>query len=83
MVRSNSIFLPLNWTFRSGGYINFDLFEEDKDIATPLLALTINVITVDEETIRRVCPNAYPCSSNFELNNWSIVEILVLHKSSK
>ena len=54
MVGSNLIFPPLNWTFRSGGYINSSLFGEDNDIVAPLLALTINVITEDEEMIRSV-----------------------------
>ena len=83
MVRSNLVFPPLNWTFRSRGYINSSLFREDNDIVAPFLVLTINVITKDEEMIRSVCPTVYPCSPNFELNNWSIVEIPVVHKSSK
>ena len=83
MVRSNSIFPPLNWTFRSRGYINSNLSEEDKDIATPLLALTINVIIEDEEMIESTGLTVYPCSLDFELNNWSIVEVPVVHKSSK
>ena len=83
MVRSNLVFPPLNWTFRSRGYINSDLSREDKDIATPLLALTINVITRDEEMVRSVHLTIYPCSPNFELNNWSIAKIPVIYKLSK
>ena len=69
MVRSNLVFPPLNWTFRLGDYINSDLSGEDKDIATPLLALTINVITGDEEMVRSARPIVYPSSPDFELNN--------------
>ena len=83
MVRSNSIFPSLNWTFRSGGSINSDLSREDKDIATPLLALTINVIIEDEEMIESTRLTVYPCSLDFELNNWSIMVIPSVHKSSK
>ena len=82
-VRSNLIFLPLDWTFRSGGYINFDLSEKDQNLVAHLLALTINEIKEDEKTIENTCPIVYPCLSDFELNNWSIVEILIVHKSSE
>ena len=56
---------------------------EDKDIATPFRTLTINVITEEEEMDKIVCPTVYPCPPDFELNNWSITEVLVVHKSSK
>ena len=69
MVRSNLVFPPLNWTFRSGGYINSDMSGEDKDIATPFRTLTINVITKEEEMDKTACPTVYPCSPDFELNN--------------
>ena len=80
MVGSNLIFPPLNWTFRSGGYINSSLFGEDEDIVTPLLALTINVIVEEEETVENACPTMYPCPPDFELNNWSILEIPIVYK---
>ena len=83
MVKPNLVFPPLNWIFRSGGYINSNLSEEDEDIATPLLTLTINVITEEEEMVESVHPTVYPCPPSFELNKWSIVEIHVVHKSSK
>ena len=83
MVRANLIFPPLNWTFRSRGYFNSDLPGEDENLATPLLALTINAITKDDEMVKSVYSTVYPCSPDFELNNWSIVEIPVVHKSSK
>ena len=69
MVRSNLAFPPLNWTFRLGGYINSNLSGEDKDITTPLLALTNNVTTEDEEMVKSSHPTVYPCSPDFELNN--------------
>ena len=83
MVKYNLIFPPLNWTFRSGDYINSDLPGEDENLATPLLALTINAITEDVKMVRSVHSTVYPCSPDFELNNWSIMEIHVVHKSSK
>ena len=69
IVRSNLVFLPLDWTFKIGSYINSNQSEEDENILTPLLALTINVITKDEEMVRS--PTVYPCSLNFGLNNLS------------
>ena len=69
IVSSNLVFPPLDWTFRSGGYINSNQFGEDGNLATPLHALTINVITKDEEIVRIARPTVYPCSSDFELNN--------------
>ena len=83
MVRSNLSFPPLNWTFKSGGYVNSELSRKDENLATPLFALTINVITKDKEIVRFAHPTMHPCSSDFELNNWSIVGIPVIHKSSK
>ena len=78
MVRSNLAFPPLNWTFRSRAYINSTMCGEDKDMVTPLLTLTINVITKKEEIVQNVCPTVYLCPSDFELSNWSIVEILIV-----
>ena len=83
MARSYFAFPSLNWTFRSGGYINASLFGEDEDVIMPLHALTISVCTKDEEIVEIVCLAVYPCSPDFELNNWSIVEIPIAHKLSK
>ena len=83
MVKSNLVFPPLDWTFRLWGYINSSLSREDEDIVTPLLTLTINVITEKEEMVKSVCLTVYPCPPSFDLNNCSIVEIHVVHKSSK
>ena len=69
MVRSNLIFSPLNFTFKSEGYINSSSSGEDEDIVTPLLALTINVITEEKETNENACPTIYPCPPDFKLNN--------------
>ena len=69
MVRPNLVFLPLNLTFRSRGYINFNLSGKDGDIVTPLLTLTINVITEEEETVENARSTVYPCPLDFELNN--------------
>ena len=57
--------------------------EKDKDIATPFRTLTINVITEEKEMDKTTCPTVYPCPPDFELNNWSIAKVLVVHKSSK
>ena len=83
MVRPNLVFSLLNWTFKSGGYINSNLSREDEDIAISLLIITINVITEKEEMVESVRPTVYLCPPNFELNKWSIVEIPIVHKSSK
>ena len=69
MVIPDLIFLPLNWTFRSGGYINSNQSGEDENLPTPFLALTINVITEDEEMAKIARLTVYPCSLDFELNN--------------
>ena len=83
MSRPYLAFPPLSLTFRSGGYINASLSRENKDVVALFHALTINVITEDREKVESVYPTVYPCPSDFELNNWSIVEILVAHKLSK
>ena len=74
---------PLSWTFRSEGYINTNLSKENKDVAVPFHVLTINVITEDGEEVENAYPTVYPCSPNFKINNWSIVEILVADKLIK
>ena len=68
-VKSNLVFLSLNWTFKLGGYINDSQFGEDEDVVTPFRALTINIITKDEEIVKIARPAMYPCSPDFELNN--------------
>ena len=83
MTRSYLVFPPLSWTFKSGGYINASPSEEDEDVVMPLRTLTISVITEDEEIVETACPAMYPCSSDFELDNWSIMEIPVAHKLIK
>ena len=69
MVRSNLVFPPLKWTFRSGDYINSILFGEDEDIVTPLFTLTLNAIIENEETVESARLTVYPCPLDFELNN--------------
>ena len=83
MVRSNLVFPSLNWTFKSGGYINSNQSREDKSLFTPFQTLTINVITEKKEMNQTTCPIVYPYSSDFELNNWSIVEVPIVYKPSK
>ena len=83
MTRSYLAFPPLSWTFRSRGYINTSLSGEDKDVVAPFHALIINVITEDREEVESVYLTVYLCSSDFELDNWSIVEIPIAHKLIK
>ena len=82
MANSKLIIPPIHQTFRLGGCINSSLLVENKDIVAPFLTFTINV-TTEEETAESVCPVVYPCSPNFELNNWSTVEIPVVYELSK
>ena len=81
--RFYSAFPLLSWTFRSGGYINASLSGEDEGVVMPFRALTIHVITEDQEEAKSSCPTVYPCSPNFKLDNWSIVEIPVAYKLIK
>ena len=83
MVRSYSSVPFLSWTFRLGGYINASLFGEEKDVVAPFHTFTINVIIGNKEEVESAYPTVYPCSPDFELDNWSIVEIPVAHKLIK
>ena len=83
MTKSCLAFPPLSWTFKSRGYVNTSLFGENEDVVAPFHAFTINVITEDKEEVESTYPIVYPCSSNFELDNWSIMEIPIAHKLSK
>ena len=83
MVRFNLVFPPLSWTFRSRRYINSDLPLKDENIVTPLLALTINAIIEEEETIENARPTVHPYTPDCKLNNWSIVEIPITYKLSE
>ena len=76
-------FPPLNWTFRLGGYINITPFGKEKDVIMPFRALTISVITRNEEEAESVYPAVYPYPSDSELDNWSTVEIPIAYKLSK
>ena len=80
MTRPYLAFPPLGWTFRAGGYINDSLIGEEEDVVTPFHVLTISVIIEDKEIVEPTRPAVYPCSPDFELDNWSIVEMLVAHK---
>ena len=74
---------PLSWTFRSGGYINTSLSGEDEGVVMPFRTFTIHVIIEDKKEAKSACPTVYPCSSDFELDNWSIMEIPIAHKLIK
>ena len=69
MTRPYLAFPPLNLTFRLGRYINASLSRKDKDVVMPLRALTISVITKDEDIVETARPVMYPCPPNFELDN--------------
>ena len=77
MTRPYMAFPPLSWTFRSKGYINASQFEEDENVVMPFRALSISVITEVEDIVETTCSVEYPCPPDFELDNWSIVEILL------
>ena len=83
MTRPYLAFPPLSLTFRSGEYINTTSFGEEEGVAMPFRALTINVITKNEEEVRNACPVVYPCPPDFKLDNWSIVEIPIAYKLTK
>ena len=83
MIRPYLAFPPLSLTFRSRGYINTIPSGRKKGVVVPFRALTINVITKNEEEVRNACPFMYPCPSDFKLDNWSIVEIPIAHKLTK
>ena len=83
MTKPYLAFLSLSSTFRSGGHINTTPFGKEKGVVVPFCALTINVITKDEEEVRNTCLVVYPCPPDFKLNNWGIMEISIAHKLSK
>ena len=83
MTRPYLAFPSLSLTFRSEGYINTSLFGKEEDVVVPLHVLTINVIIRDKEKVKSAYPTVYPCSPDFELDNWSIMEIPIAHKLSK
>ena len=83
MASSGLIIPPIHQTFRSRDYINSSLSVEDGEIVAPFLAFTINATTEKEEMTESACPTVYPCPPDFELNNWSTVEVLIVHKLSK
>ena len=83
MTRPYLAFPPLSWTFRSGGYINITPSGKEEDVVMPFRALTISVIIRDEEEAESAYPVVYPYPSNSELDNWSVVEILIAYKLSK
>ena len=83
MTRPYLAFSPLSWTFRSGGYINTTPFWKEKGVVILFRAFTIHVIIEDQEEAKSACPTVYPCSLDFKLDNWSIVEIPVAYKLTK
>ena len=83
MTRPYLAFPPLSLTFRSRGYINTTPFGKEEGVVVPFRALTINVITEEEEKVRNACPIVYLCLPEFKLDNWSIVEIPIAHKLTK
>ena len=83
MISSKLIILPIHQTFRSRGYINSSLSMEDEDIVAHFLTFTINAIPEYEKTVESICPAVYPCPPDFELNNWSTVEVPVIYGLSK
>ena len=83
MTRPYLAFPPLSWTFRSGGYINTTPSGKEESMGMPFRALTISVITGNEEEDESAYPAIYPYPSDSELDNWSAVEITIAYKLSK
>ena len=67
--------------FQSSGYFAPSPFTESRDTVAVFAELTIDAIGKDVDTID-VPPTVYPCPSNFDLNNWKAIEILIVYKIS-
>ena len=63
--------------------MNITLSGKEEDVVMPFHALTISVITRNEEKAESVYPAVYPYPSDSELDNWSAVKIPVAYKLSK
>ena len=83
MASSKLIIPPIHQIFRSEGCINSSLSVEDEDIIAPFLAFTINATIENEEMAESARLAVYPCPPDFELSNWSIVEVPIIHELSK
>ena len=68
MTRPYLAFPLLSWTFRSGGYINTAPSGKEEDVGMPFRALTISVITGNEE-VESAYLVVYPYPSDSELDN--------------
>ena len=83
MTKPYLAFPPLSLTFRSWGYINTTPSGKEEGVVVPFHALTISVITRDKKEVESAYPAVYPYPSDFELDNWSTVEIPITYKLSK
>ena len=83
MTRPYLAFPPLNWTFRSGGYINTTPSGKEEGMGMPFCALTISVITGNEEEVESAYLTMHPYPSDSKLDNWSVVKIPIAYKLSK
>ena len=83
MASPKLIILPIHQTFRLKGYINSSLSGQDEDIVAPFLTFTINVILENKETVESTHLTMYLSPPDFELNNWSTVEVPVIYGLSK
>ena len=68
MTRPYLAFPPLSWTFRSRGYINTIPSGKENGMVMPFRALTISVITGNEE-VESAYPAVYPYPLDSELDN--------------
>ena len=66
--------------FQSSGYLTLSPFAESRDGITVFAELAINATRENQETTMDAPPTVYPCSPNFELNNWKAVEIPIVYK---
>ena len=81
---SSKLIIPLmHQTFRSVGYINSSSSRECEDIVAPFFTFAINTTRKDEKMAESACPTVYSCPPNFELNNWSTVEVPVISDLSQ
>ena len=83
MTKPYLAFPLLSWTFRSRGCINTTPSRKEEGMGMPFCALTISVVTKDEEEVESTYPTVYPYPLDFELDNWNAVEIPIAYKLSK
>ena len=74
---------PLSYSFRSVGFINPKVIQENGkkvmvDVAETIESLSIDMVEVEDQEARNVRLPSFPCGQ--VLNNWTSVELLVIFK---